>query len=274
MLSPNDLANIKFDRCMGRGYKMEEVDTFIAQVRDLVRAQEDDRQELENKMLVLADKLEEYKKDEDNLRSAIMGAQRLANSVMQEAKDKAKAIVDEANNKAAALVDNARKTIEQEENRYVRMKREVATFKSKLQHMYKQHLELISNIPSEPLDAATGDGVPAQAAPMQEQAVVPDVVDDIANAPLPQDTEMQHIDQDIPEAERNFSYPDEFVTNEIQIPSGTDNREAEIDDDYDSDDVYGASHRDNGPARRESRYGTLKFGKEFDIKRDGGRRKK
>lgn len=45
------------------------------------------------------------------------------------------------------LVENAKKEIERQQQGFVRLQREVATFKSKLQLVYKQHLELISSIP-------------------------------------------------------------------------------------------------------------------------------
>lgn len=269
MLSPKELANVKFDRAMGRGYKADEVDMFVSQVRDLVNAQEEEKRELENKMLILADKLEEYKKDEESLRAAIIGAQRLANSVMQEAKEKAQAIIDEASAKASTLLDNAKKTIEQEDNRYMRMKREVATFKSKLQHMYKQHLELISNIPADPLPETIPAAAPA-AVPMPSVAPAPPVMEDEL------DQEAQVVDLPLPapdeEDTQSFSYPDEFQTEELDIPRQDLEDPAEYDEDSRQD--YD-SLRDNTAGRREpSRFGTLKFGKEFDIKREGGRRKK
>lgn len=265
MLSPKELANVKFDRAMGRGYKADEVDMFVSQVRDLVNAQEEEKRELEHKMLILADKLEEYKKDEESLRAAIIGAQRLANSVMQEAKEKAQAIVAEASAKASTLLDNAKKTIEQEDNRYMRMKREVATFKSKLQHMYKQHLELISNIPADPLPEAA----PAAAAvPIPAVAPAPPVIEE----KLEQEAQVVDLPLPAPDEEdtQSFSYPDEFQTEELDIP------QQDLEDVYDEGGAqdYDSIH-DNAAGRREpSRFGTLKFGKEFDIKREGGRRKK
>ncbi|WP_368220445.1 DivIVA domain-containing protein, partial [Anaerotruncus rubiinfantis] len=133
MLNPSDIAGKKFDKGMGRGYKAEEVDAYLNQVADEMNDLIAQNRDLEHKMMVLADKLEEYKQDEESLRSALIGAQKLGDSVVREAKAKAASIVEDAKVQAGMLVENAKHAIEKEQNAYIRLQREVATFKSKLQ---------------------------------------------------------------------------------------------------------------------------------------------
>ena len=61
---------------------------------------------------------------------------------------KAQSLLEDAEAQAVQLVENAKKEIERQQQGFVRLQREVATFKSKLQLVYKQHLELI--VPSSP----------------------------------------------------------------------------------------------------------------------------
>lgn len=262
MLSPKELASVKFDRVMGRGYKTDEVDNFLSQVIDLVRSLEDDKQELEQKMLVLADKLEEYKNDEESLRSAIIGAQKLADSVIREAKEKAQAVLDGAHAQADLLVQEAKRTIEQEENRYTKMKREVATFKSKLQMMYKQHLELISNIPSET--------IPKE-----------DIREPAVQEPSRRQQESSLFDAAEEEEQQAYEQDAQFATEELPPLEAEDTQEYDSTDGYDDPQEYDSSQSIKFPSTRQevaagpvsSRFGPLKFGKEFDIKRDGRRKK-
>ena len=145
MLNPNEIANKQFSK--GRGYRAEEVDSYLRQIASDIGELIEEKRDLEKKMMVLADKLEEYKEDEESLRAALLGAQKLGDSVVREAKAKAQSLLEDAEAQAVQLVENAKKEIERQQQGFVRLQREVATFKSKLQLVYKQHLELISSIP-------------------------------------------------------------------------------------------------------------------------------
>ena len=74
MMTLEDIRNVAFSR--GRGYRAEEVDDFIdecvAAMEQLVR----ENDVVNQKMKVLADKLAEYRNDEDSIRSALLNAQR------------------------------------------------------------------------------------------------------------------------------------------------------------------------------------------------------
>lgn len=245
MLNPSDIAGKKFDKGMGRGYKAEEVDAYLNQVADEMNDLIAQNRDLEHKMMVLADKLEEYKQDEESLRSALIGAQKLGDSVVREAKAKAASIVEDAKVQAGMLVENAKHAIEREQNAYVRLQREVATFKSKLQLTYKQHLEMISSIPVDQ------DFLEAASAPAPEPQ--PPIEEEPYDEPLPpQDV----YDEELPAVEENLEYTEQKLEYTME------------------DNNYEPEPQPERPAKRESRFGPLKFGKEFDIRRDDDKRKK
>ena len=135
MLTPNDIANKKFDKAMG-GYRIDDVEAFLSQVSDTVIALYEDKKNLEEKIEILAEKLEEYRADEDSLRNALLGAQKLGDSVIRESKAKAE-----------RMVDNAQLQIEREKMTLVRMQSEVSNFKARLLATYKKHIELIGSLP-------------------------------------------------------------------------------------------------------------------------------
>lgn len=243
MLNPNEIANKQFSK--GRGYRSEEVDSYLRQIADDIGEVIEEKRDLEKKMMVLADKLEEYKEDEESLRAALLGAQKLGDSVVREAKAKAQAIVEEAEAQANLLVDNAKKEIErQQQQGFVRMQREVATFKSKLQLVYKQHLELISSIP---VDESIVGAAMKKVAPQPEEPAYEEPAEELPPPAEPVDEYAVPLPVDAP-----LSYSEERL-------------------EY-TEDAY---EPEPAPApKRESRFGPLKFGKEFDIKRDDNKRRK
>ena len=107
MLTPETIASRRFDKQMG-GYKQDEVEIFLQQVAAEYAKLLAEKEELEQKIEVLADKVEQYREDEDSLRSALIGAQKLGDSVIRESKAKADYIVREAKDKADRILENAR----------------------------------------------------------------------------------------------------------------------------------------------------------------------
>lgn len=180
MIRSVDVREKKFEKAAVFGYKTEDVESFLENVADRLEDLEEQNQDLLGKLEVLAEKLEEYRSDEDSLRSALLGAHRLGDSVIKEAKVKAEDILSEAAEKAEKLLteadaasdkmredaEEAAKTLEKETRetndallaRYhaeiehqkinlFTMQREVSEFKSKLLSLYKEHLDVISSLP-------------------------------------------------------------------------------------------------------------------------------
>lgn len=92
------------------------------------------------------------------MKEALVGAQKLGNNMIKEAKEKADAILSEAQTKGDSIIreatENSQKTlasvkkeIEKEQHTLLLTQREVSNFKSKLLALYKSHLDTITSIP-------------------------------------------------------------------------------------------------------------------------------
>lgn len=167
-MTPNEIQNKRFDRGMS-GYRMEEVHIFLDEAADYARNLIAERDELEKKLEVLADKLEQYREDEDSLRAALIGAQKLGDSVVRESKKKAEQILEDAARQADSLVGEARKNIDREEKTLAAMKERVTGFRAQILELYKQHIEMIQNIPYEEKPARARDAAPAPATQEAEE---------------------------------------------------------------------------------------------------------
>lgn len=174
MITPQEIANKRFEKGRG-GYRQDDVDSYLEEVANAYSTMINKNQELEKKLEVLAEQIEKYREDEDSLRAALVGAQKLGDSVIREAKTKAEYIVHDATVKADKIMEKSKKDIEREHVALVQIQKEVASFKNRLLSLYKQHLEVISNLPEiqqeeEPKQAVQEETPVAQpAAPAQPQ---------------------------------------------------------------------------------------------------------
>ena len=146
MLSVKDINNKRFEQARP-GYKPEEVDDFLREIAQQITQYQKDKEETEKKMTVLVESIREYKKDEDALKDALIGAQKQGRAVIAEAQEQADKIIAEAKIKADEIIGSTRVQLEKEKRCLVKMQQEVSDFKANLLNMYKQHLEQITSIP-------------------------------------------------------------------------------------------------------------------------------
>lgn len=185
-MTPADIRNKRFDKTMS-GYKIEEVHQFLAQVADYVSELEQDSAELQEKMEVLAEKLEQYREDEDSLRAALIGAQKLGQSVVREAQQKAEGIMAQAVQKAEALVGDAQTNLDKEVFMLQKMQRDAATFKEKLIALYTKQLEMIRSASGDEFITAVEYAQIQYTPPKMETINLQDLEDgaEVENEPVP-----------------------------------------------------------------------------------------
>ncbi|MGN0551776.1 MAG: DivIVA domain-containing protein [Oscillospiraceae bacterium] len=169
MLTAKDINNKKFEQTRP-GYKPEEVDDFLREIALQITQMQKDKEEIEKKIEVLVESVREYKKDEDALKDALIGAQKQGRAVIQEAHENAEKIIADAHVKADEIIGNTRVQLEKEKHCLAKMQQEVSDFKQNLLTMYKAHLEQITAIPEFDDDEEEDAVVPA--APVAEEKPV------------------------------------------------------------------------------------------------------
>lgn len=148
MLSVEDIRNVQFTKNLG-GYKTGEVDDFLDRCEETVATLLAEKADLTAKMNILADKLMEYRKDEDSLRTALLDAHKMADQIEKEAKEKAAAILSEARDKSERVLEDAKAGIAAENAELKRAQDEVTTFKNHVLHMYREQIALIEALPGD-----------------------------------------------------------------------------------------------------------------------------
>ena len=145
MMTLEEIRHVEFTS--GRGYRAEEVDDFIDECVETLEHYRKESEELNHKLKVLADKVAEYRNDEDAIRAALLNAQRTGEKVLREAEENAAAILAEAETRAKNIHEEAEKQIENEKQELERVRREVSNFKQKMLDIYKEHLAQINVLP-------------------------------------------------------------------------------------------------------------------------------
>jgi len=179
MMSPEEVRTVTFDKQNVGGYRRADVDSFLQQIADELEEAQQQKTESEQKLLVLAQKIEEYRKDEDNVKTALLNAQRMAENIIREARQKSEAMLREAGIKADDIVQNARGRVTDEQVELERVQGEVARFKASVLQLYKQHIESLSTLPGEEKEEesalAEAPAVPVEAAAQPQVVPQPEV---------------------------------------------------------------------------------------------------
>lgn len=169
MISAKDIREIKFTRSMG-GYKTAEVDDFLDRCADAVEELTRINDENERKMQVLAETVMDYRNQEDSIRSALISAQRMSESVISEARKQAEDIREAARTEADSMREQALADTAAELEELRRIRQEVADFKARLLATYREHLTLIGILEGGSSDAPS-DEAPAEEEPADETPV-------------------------------------------------------------------------------------------------------
>lgn len=203
MISSEDVRHVTFDKAF-QGYRREDVDDYlkqVAQAMDDLAAQNDD---LQKKLVMLAQRIEKYRTMENSLSTSMINAQRMGDSIIRESKQKAAEIIRSANIKAEDREQRARDDVELAKQEIVTLKGEADSFKRSLIEMYRKHINLINKLPDytrrpedEPVPppSPAPEQAAAPAAEPQQPAVQASVYTAPAAQPVPEPAPVQQAAQ-------------------------------------------------------------------------------
>lgn len=198
MIASDDVRRVTFDRAM-RGYRCEDVDDYLKQVADSIDSLAAENDDLQKKLVILAQRIDQYRADEDTLSTTMINAQRLGENVIKEAKQKAAEIIRAANIKAEDREQRARDEVELAQQELVTIKQEADAFKKRLMDLYRQHIEMIAKIPEYHTNRAEQQAAQPQPEPQEApQQPAPQPVEQPAPAPQPKPEPNQPIPEDVP----------------------------------------------------------------------------
>ncbi len=104
MLKPSEVKNYEFKPAGRNAYKADDVDTFFAEVAISYEKMFRENGELIKRISLLADRLEQYKNDEVDIKQAVLSAQKAADIIIRDAQES----VEDSKNEAAAILAAAK----------------------------------------------------------------------------------------------------------------------------------------------------------------------
>ena len=146
MFNANEIRQITFEKVV-RGYRPEDVESFMEKIADEFEALAAEKQEIEGQLYILAERIEQYKTEEESIKTTLINAQKLGESIIAESRQKAEAILKDANIRKNDILASAHEEFALYEDNLARIKREVSDFKINVLSMYKEHIESLSRVP-------------------------------------------------------------------------------------------------------------------------------
>ena len=265
MLTSKDIRTTSFET-VRRGYAIEDVDAFLKKVASELDAfqtetvamlQEKDqalekvtkeKKELESKMLIIADKLEEYRSQETLLQNALLNAEKMKESLLGEARQTSEILIRDAQQKAEKILESANSRVVTEEQNYLRMQQEVAKFKNKVLDIYKSHLAILNSLPND-IEKGLSDPEPVAepvaetAEPVEEEPAV-----EVEAAPVEEAVEetVAAVEETVEELSKEAEEVEEKVA-EFRY------------------DGFAPRAEESPAEERKSRFGNLDFGEKFNF---------
>lgn len=171
MLTPQEVSGRAFSKAAFGGYNMAMVDEFLDEVTDDYTALYKENAALKAKLKVLVDKVEEYRATEDSMRAALLTAQRMANTMVEEAEEKKKSMLAGAEDEARAKIGALQGEIELEQCKLNAAKAATADFLQKTRELAQAQLALIERAPDLTPEEIVGDKTAEQKAETDVNAI-------------------------------------------------------------------------------------------------------
>ena len=146
MLTPQQIQEINFEKAVFGGYDMTSVDDILEPLTEDYITLYKENSILKSKMRILVEKLEEYRKQETSMQSAIIAAQKTCDQMIAEAEKKCAAMLHDAQETASAKTVNYDAQVELEEERLQAAKDATTNFIATIEKRLHRQLELLDEL--------------------------------------------------------------------------------------------------------------------------------
>lgn len=142
MIAPHEFKNKSFNKSV-RGYNISEVDEYIEFLIDKYTEAYKKAIDLENELHRTNVKYSELHNDEESIRAVIIKAQKLGESIVQQAKNEAAKIIDGVKAECQAKIDEAEGKIEESKREIEKIRSVAESYRSGLYNQYIEHIKML-----------------------------------------------------------------------------------------------------------------------------------
>lgn len=147
MISIEDAKNVEFKKSV-RGYNAEDVNNFVDEVVATLEQNKKEKVELVKKLDILAKRIEQYRQDEENVRGALINAEKVKGSAVKEAESKVSNMLEEAKAEAKRIVYDANASIVEQKNNYLKLQADAVVLREQLLATYNNHIRMLEDLPT------------------------------------------------------------------------------------------------------------------------------
>ncbi len=141
-ITPLDIQQKQF-KVKFRGFDMEEVYSFLEIIREELEEILKENAMLKEKVAILENQIEEYRKIEQSIRDTLMTAQKLVEDYQANAKKEAELIIKEAEIKAENIIKEAQEKVVKIHEDIVDLKGIRRHFKEEIKRLIESHLRML-----------------------------------------------------------------------------------------------------------------------------------
>lgn len=142
MITPLEIQNKQFGKKI-RGYDEGEVDDFLDRLTEDYENLYRENANLKDRLRVLEDKLQHFSDMEASLQNALIMAQNTAEEATKNAQEKGRLIIEQAEEEAKRVIEKSHKKVEDIENQYQEMKRQMYIFRTRFKTLLEAQLETV-----------------------------------------------------------------------------------------------------------------------------------
>ena len=164
MFTPQQIEQIAFKKVLS-GYDMQQVDEFLEPLTEDYVTLYKENALLKSKMRVLVGKLEEYRKNEAQMKDAVVNAQKTCDKMVREAEVKCAQMLNNANTAAAQTSQNTDALVAAEDARVEEARKTASAKINELQEQLRTCIQALERI--------KGANAPAESAPKAAPAPAP-----------------------------------------------------------------------------------------------------
>ncbi len=140
MITPLDIQNKEFSKGV-RGYKEEEVDSFLDLITIDMEKLIDENQKMKAQMKAMNVDLERYKNSESAVLDTLEAAKALMNDISASAEKRAQILLKNAELEAESITREAKESVERYREEAAGLKNRVGVFKTRFRTMLESELE-------------------------------------------------------------------------------------------------------------------------------------
>lgn len=231
MFTPQEVSDKTFPKASSftAGYDLAAVDEFLDTLTEDYTSLYKENAALKTKLKILAEKVEEYRATEDSMRSMLLAAQKMSDTLTAEAKEKSEKMLADARQESEKILTEAKNSAEtinrdlawktkDAQEKYQAAKTAMEDFVAQGLEMCRRQVEYLEQLPHSELPAPAAEAAADEPAPAEKPAEAASAEEPVMN----QDT-VRIIEKDILAAYQQEQQKEEPKVEE-PLPADTDFR--------------------------------------------------